>query len=157
MHKVASSVGSFIPLLWDFGSWERILPDSCHQKTSLLGTVASHQPIKVITDWIVGKVIHSHLEAVGQWICSERTSKEDKNAQNTSFLLTWKSFWAIRRSSNNRLSWRQRVRASYAPWDFDAANGATDSFLGNKESASRRESRTSPLCDSVRAISSHPL
>ena len=72
-----SSVGSFVPLLRDLGSGEGISADYCHQKTSLLGRVASHQSTGMVTDWIVGKVIPSDLEAVEPGFCSE-----DKNAQN---------------------------------------------------------------------------
>lgn len=77
MYKVASSVGSFIPLLRDFGSGERISADYCHQKTSLLGRIASHQSTGMVTDWIVEEVMPSDLEVVEQGFCSE-----DKNAQN---------------------------------------------------------------------------
>lgn len=79
MYKAASNVGSFISksLLRDLGSGERISADYCHQKTSLPGRVASHQSTGMVTDWIVGKVMPSDLEAVEQGFCSE-----DKNAQN---------------------------------------------------------------------------
>ena len=73
-------MGSFVPLLRDFGSGERISADYCHQKTSLLGRVASHQSTGMVTEWIVGKVIPSDLEAVEPGFCSE-----DKNAQNMNF------------------------------------------------------------------------
>lgn len=95
-YEVVSNGGSFIPLKGNFGRQERILPEWRHRKTSLLGTVALDQPSWMVTDWIVGKVIPSDLEAAEQGICSERESKEDKDAQKTwTFLLTWKPFWAL--------------------------------------------------------------